>query len=53
MVSALKQASIEVMDELAEANPQFKKVRESYQAFLAPTTQYANLFQGAVYRQRS
>jgi len=53
VISALKQATVEVMDELADANPQFKTVRESYEAFLTPATQYSNLFQGAVYRQRS
>ena len=53
VINALKQATVEVMDELAQANPQFKQVQQSYEAFLAPAKEYSNMFQGAVYRQRS
>ena len=53
VVEALKTAATEVMADLAKANPEFDKVHKSYEAFLEPTKQYANLFQGAIYRQRS
>jgi len=53
VVDALKLASAEVLNDLAKDNAQFEKVKKSYQDFLTPATQYANLFQGAIYRQRS
>lgn len=53
VVKALKKATAEVLAEQDDKNPQFKKVHESYQKFLEPSREYANLFQGAVYRQRS
>lgn len=53
VVAALKQASKEVIDDLAKDNEQFKKVYDSYQAFLAPATEYANVFGAEVFRQRS
>lgn len=53
VVAALKQASKEVIDDLAKDNELFKKVYESYQAFLEPATEYANVFGAEVFRQRS
>ncbi len=53
VITALKGATAEVMDDLAKENPQFAKVQKSYNDFLTPATEYANLFQGAIYRQRS
>jgi len=53
VVTALKGATVEVMADLAKDNAEFAKVQQSYDSFLATASQYANLFQGAVYRQRS
>ena len=53
VVTELRKASSEVMEELANKHAQFKTVYASYQAFLDPAKAYANLFSGAVYRQRS
>lgn len=53
VVSALKVATIEVLDELSKDNEQFTQVRESYDTFLEAAKEYSNLFPGAVYRQRS
>jgi len=53
VVAALKTATQEVIDDLAKDHAQFKKVYESYQEFLKPATEYANMFQGAMFSQRS
>lgn len=53
VVSALRAASTDVMGNLAEKHETFKQVMESYRAFLEPAVEYANLMQGAMYRQRS
>jgi TRAP-type mannitol/chloroaromatic compound transport system substrate-binding protein len=53
VVKALRQASAKVMTRFASDSDSFKEVMESYQAFLNPAVEYANLMQGAVYRQRS
>lgn len=53
VVTALKGATTEVLADLAKDNAQFKQVQDSYMAFLEPAIEYANLFQGATYRQRS
>jgi len=53
VVTALKGATVEVMADLAKDSAEFAKVQQSYDSFLATASQYANLFQGAVYRQRS
>ncbi len=53
VINALKKATVEVMADLADANPEFAKVQQSYEAFLEPAKAYANAFQGAIYRQRS
>lgn len=41
VIEALRTASAEVMDEQAAANPQFARVRESYDATLARAREYA------------
>ena len=53
VIAALREATVKVMDALAEDNESFRKVRESYAAFLEPAREYANLMQGAMYRQRT
>lgn len=53
VILALREASADVMIKLAEENEGFKTVMESYLAFLNPAVEYANLMQGAMYRQRS
>ena len=53
VVAALQKATAEVLAEQEEKNAQFKKVHESYKAFLEPAKEYANLFQGTTYKQRS
>lgn len=53
VVDALKVASADVINKLAEENESFKKVMDSYMAFLEPSIEYANLMQGAMFRQRS
>lgn len=52
VVKALRKATDEVLAEQAKKNKQFNKVYESYKAFLDPAKEYAEMFQGAVYRQR-
>ena len=53
VILALREASASVMTKLADENEGFKTVMESYLAFLNPAVEYANLMQGAMYRQRS
>ncbi len=53
VILALREASADVMSKLAEENEGFRTVMESYLAFLNPAVEYANLMQGAMYRQRS
>ncbi|NND92232.1 MAG: TRAP transporter substrate-binding protein [Granulosicoccus sp.] len=53
VVAALREASANVMNRLAGENEAFKMVMDSYLAFLNPALDYANLMQGAMYRQRS
>lgn len=53
VILALREASADVMTKLADENEGFKKVMESYLSFLNPAVEYANLMQGAMYRQRS
>ena len=53
VVAALREASATVIEDLAADNEGFARVRESYDAFLGPAREYANLMQGAMYRQRS
>lgn len=53
VVAALRAASAEVMAENAAANPDFAKVQESYNAFLALATDYANAVKAPSFTQRS
>ena len=53
VVAALREASTLVMDELARESESFHSVMKSYMDFLKPAREYANLMQGAMYRQRS
>lgn len=53
VVTALRGATDEVFADLMAEHPQFKTVHDSYMAFLKPASDYANIFQGGVYRQRS
>ena len=53
VVAALRDASTSVIDALAEDDDTFRTVRDSYMAFLEPARDYADLMQGAMYRQRS
>lgn len=53
VVTALRGATKTVMDGLAADSDDFQRVRESYDAFLEPAAEYANLMQGAMYGQRS
>ena len=53
VVAALRDATKTVMDGLAGESEAFARVRQSYDAFLEPAKEYANLMQGAMYRQRS
>jgi TRAP-type mannitol/chloroaromatic compound transport system substrate-binding protein len=52
VVAALRKASGEVMQEQAAANPDFAKVMESYDAFLALAREYAVLVKAPSYLQR-
>ncbi len=53
VVQALKNATAEVMDETAADNPDFAKVRESYDAFLALSMDYGSAYMGSTLRQRT
>lgn len=53
VVLALRDACTIVINELAEDNEDFNEVMQSYNAFLGPARDYANLMQGAMYRQRT
>ncbi|MFK7858732.1 MAG: TRAP transporter substrate-binding protein [Granulosicoccus sp.] len=53
VVTALRDASLEVMTELATENESFNEVMLSYNAFLEVARDYANVMQGAMYRQRT
>lgn len=53
VVAALREASADVMNGLAEKDDGFAEVMKSYMAFLEPTRDYVNLMQGAMYRQRA
>ncbi len=53
VVVALREAAAVVMDDLARDNEDFNEVMQSYNAFLDPARDYANLMQGAMYRQRT
>ena len=52
VVAALKTASMEVLEENAAANPTFKKVMDSYNAFLDIARPYAATVEAPVYSQR-
>ncbi|MFK7995876.1 MAG: TRAP transporter substrate-binding protein [Granulosicoccus sp.] len=53
VVSALREATATVITKLAEDNEKFKEVMLSYNAFLEVARDYANMMQGAMYRQRT
>ncbi|MEM1400963.1 MAG: TRAP transporter substrate-binding protein DctP [Pseudomonadota bacterium] len=53
VVAALREASAEVLDEQAAANPAFAKVRESYDAFLDHARDYGATFNGPALMQRA
>lgn len=53
VVAALKLASAEVLDENAAANPDFARVRESYDAFLALARPYGTAVKAPVFAQRA
>lgn len=53
VTDALREASATVMNDLAKDNESFNTVMKSYLDFLDPAREYANLMQGAMYRQRS
>lgn len=52
VVTALKAATVEVLDETAAANPDFAKVRESYDAYLALARDFGGAYVGASLRDR-
>ena len=52
VVAALKKASMEVLEENAAANPAFRKVMDSYNAFLDVARPYAAAVEAPVYSQR-
>ena len=52
VVAALKKASMEVLEENAAANPTFRKVMDSYNAFLDIARPYAATVEAPVYSQR-
>jgi len=53
VVIALREATSVVIDQLATESESFNEVMLSYNAFLADVRDYANIMQGAAYRQRS
>ena len=53
VVAALKVAAAEVMDENAAANPDFARVKESYDAALALARPYGTAMKAPVFLQRS
>jgi len=53
VVAALREATVSIMQGLAEDNADFARVQQSYDAFLAPVREYASLFQGAMFEQRN
>ena len=53
VIAALQKESQAVMAKLAEDNTDFAEVMQSYNAFLDPAKEYANLMQGAMYKQRT
>jgi TRAP-type mannitol/chloroaromatic compound transport system substrate-binding protein len=53
VVEALKAATGEVMDENAADNPDFAKIRESYDAYLDLAKVYSSAYIGSTLRQRS
>ncbi len=53
VVKALKAASAEVMDEHSEKNPDFARIRESYDAYLAKAIAFGGAYMGSTLRQRS
>lgn len=52
VVAALRAATVEVMDENAAANPDFAKIRESYDAYLALARDFGGAYMGSTLRQR-
>lgn len=52
VVAALKQASMDVLDENAAANPDFAKVKASYDAFLEMSKPYGIAVKAPVFSQR-
>lgn len=52
VLAALKDATAEVLDEQAEANPDFARVRESYDAFLAKAQDYGGAMTAPSMMQR-
>jgi len=53
VVAALRSAAAEVLDENAAANPDFAKVKESYDAFLALARPYGTAVKAPVFAQRA
>ncbi len=53
IVSALGEASTEVMADITAANPQAKTIYDSYMPFLRQASVYASAMTGEMYRQRS
>lgn len=53
VIQALRSASADIMQKLAEENDGFRTVRDSYLAYLNPALDYSNLMQAAMLRQRS
>jgi len=53
VIAALRTATASIMQQLAEDNDDFARVRQSYEAFLEPAREYASLFQGAMFEQRN
>lgn len=53
VILALRESSATVLADLAKDDEGFKEVMDSYQTFLNPAIEYANLMQGAMFRQRS
>ncbi|MFK8080431.1 MAG: TRAP transporter substrate-binding protein [Granulosicoccus sp.] len=53
VVSALRDATAVVMTDLAQENEDFNEVMLSYNAYLEVARDYANMMQGAMYRQRT
>lgn len=53
VIDALRGATADVMASLAQDSEDFQRVQQSYEAFLEPAREYANLFQGTMFSQRT